>query len=342
LVRVALRRERRRGVQSFVVCPRIQDLQPMAERLGQLEPELDLVLAHGRMKGARLDEVMVGFAAGRHDVLLTTDIIEAGLDIPNANTMIVWRADRFGLAQLHQLRGRVGRGARQASTYLLTDPEVPLAPATEQRLRTLEALEALGAGFAIAQRDLDMRGSGDLLGGDQAGHIRLIGTELYQRLLSRALRRVRGEPDPEDCATELHLGLPAAIPAEYVPEPEIRIALYRRLADLEQQAELEDFAAELVDRFGPLPPGADALLTHAEIRLRCCRLGIARLEAGPKAIALEFDSMAHARRVAGALRGGPGEARSADHRVILPEVTAAPEERLQAVRRILDHLEAAE
>jgi transcription-repair coupling factor (superfamily II helicase) len=193
----ALRREAQRGGQSFFVCPRIQDLQPMADRLARLVPDLDVVLAHGRMKTDVLDEIMVRFAAGAHDVLLTTNIIESGLDIPNANTMLVWRADRFGLAQLHQLRGRVGRGARRAAIYLLSDPDKRLPSATEQRLRTLEALEGLGAGFAIGARDLDLRGAGDLLGEEQAGYVRVIGTELFQRLLRRALHRVRGAGNPD-------------------------------------------------------------------------------------------------------------------------------------------------
>jgi transcription-repair coupling factor (superfamily II helicase) len=176
VVREALLRERNRGGQSFFVCPRIADLEPMTRRLGELAPELDVVVAHGRMKADVLDAAMVAFADGAHDVLLTTNIIEAGLDIPAANTILVWRPDRFGLADLHQLRGRVGRGRIRAVAYLLSDPDAPLAPATRQRLQTLEALEGLGAGLAIGRHDLDRRGAGDLLGADQAGHVRLIGT----------------------------------------------------------------------------------------------------------------------------------------------------------------------
>jgi transcription-repair coupling factor (superfamily II helicase) len=231
---------------------------------------------------------MVRFAAGAHDVLLTTDIVEAGLDIPNANTMLIWRADRFGLAQLHQLRGRVGRGARQAWTYLLTDPDAALAPATLQRLRTFEALEGLGAGFAVGERDLDLRGAGDLLGADQAGHVRLIGTELYQQLLVRALHRARGDGVADRQPIELHLGVPFAIPANYVPEPDVRIGLYRRLADLTSEAEVEEFGDEIADRFGPPPESVRHLIGLARLRQRCGALGIARLEAGRKGIAIEF------------------------------------------------------
>jgi hypothetical protein len=212
LVRDALLRERRRGGRSFVVVPRVADLEPMAERLAALVPELDTAAAHGRMRAEEMDDVVVAFAQGRHDVLLATSIIETGLDIPGADTMVVWRPDRFGIAQLHQLRGRVGRGRARAVCYLLSDPESPLPPATERRLKTLGTLEGLGAGFAIAARDLDLRGAGDLLGEEQAGHVKLIGTGLYQHLLERALRRARGEAVPEEWSPELRLGVGVAIP----------------------------------------------------------------------------------------------------------------------------------
>jgi transcription-repair coupling factor (superfamily II helicase) len=287
-VRQALRREYQRGGQSFVVCPRIQDLEPIARQLAGLAPELDVVIAHGRMQSAALDEVMVRFASGLHDVLLTTDIVEAGLDIPNANTMLIWRADRFGLAQLHQLRGRVGRGARQAWTYLLTDPDAPLAPATLQRLRTFEALEGLGAGFAVGERDLDLRGAGDLLGADQAGHVRLIGTELFQQLFARALHKARGDPLPDRPSIELHLGVGFVIPQDYVPEPDVRIGLYRRLAALTSEAEVEELGDEITDRFGPPPEPVRHLLELARVRQRCRAAGFARLQAGSKGIAVEF------------------------------------------------------
>jgi transcription-repair coupling factor (superfamily II helicase) len=337
----ALRREAQRGGQSFFVCPRIQDLQPMAERLARLVPDVDVVVAHGRMKTDALDEIMVRFAAGAHDVLLTTNIIESGLDIPNANTMLVWRADRFGLAQLHQLRGRVGRGARRAAIYLLSDPEKPLPPATEQRLRTLEALEGLGAGFAIGARDLDLRGAGDLLGQEQAGYVRMIGTELFQRLLRRALSRVRGEADPIDCRLDVALDTPALIPADYVPEPEIRIALYRRLLELSDAAEVAAFAEELVDRFGPMPAPAEALVGFADVRRRCCALGIVRLEAGPKAVALEFQDEAALRRAAADLGAQDADLRVRDRRLIIARDPDDRRSDLPHLRRLLDQIEAS-
>jgi transcription-repair coupling factor (superfamily II helicase) len=339
VVREALRREHQRGGQSFVVCPRIQDLQPMAERLAELAPELDLAIAHGRMKGAALDELMVRFAAGAHDVLLTTDIIEAGLDIPNANTMLVWRADRFGLAQLHQLRGRVGRGARQASTYLLTDPEASLAPATEQRLRALEALEGLGAGFAISARDLDLRGTGDLLGADQNGHVRMIGTELYQRLLTHALRRARGDAPQEKDPVELHLGVPVVVPGDYVPEPDVRIGLYRRLSTLADESAVAEFGEEIADRFGPPPAAVRHLIELARVRQRCRAAGIARLEAGPKGMAVEFHDPDAARRRHGTECAADGNLHWRGDRLVCTRVTTTPEQRLRAVGALLARLQ---
>lgn len=195
VVREALLRERMQGGQSFVVCPRIADLESIRARLAELAPDLDVATAHGRMNADALDETVLAFADGAHDVLLTTDIIESGLDIPNANTMLIWRPDRFGLAELHRLRGRVGRGRRRGMVFLLTDPRQRIGAPTRKRLETLQALQGMGAGFAIGVRDLDLRGAGDLLGTDQSGHLRLIGTALYQHLLHRALRRTRGEQE---------------------------------------------------------------------------------------------------------------------------------------------------
>ncbi|WP_174292169.1 helicase-related protein [Sphingomonas bacterium] len=284
-VRIALTREKARGGQSFVVAPQIEDLAGLADRLARLAPELTVVQAHGKLPAAELDEAMVGFAEGRGDVLLATNIIEAGLDVPRANTMIVWRADRFGLAQLHQLRGRVGRGNRRGQILLITDGEGEVAARTLQRLRTLQTFDQLGAGFAISERDLDMRGAGDLIGEAQAGHMKLIGVALYQHLLGSALRQARGET-VERWSPDLHLGLAGRLPAEWIPEPEIRVALYARLARIEDSAAVDAIEEELADRFGPLPPEAEAAITL--VRIACLARGadIARIDAGPAAIAL--------------------------------------------------------
>ncbi|MEA1831719.1 TRCF domain-containing protein [Methylobacterium durans] len=287
LVRAALQREHRRGGQSFVVCPRIEDLGPLAETLRALVPELGIVTAHGNLKPAAMDEVFVRFAEGEGDVLLATSIIESGLDVPRANTMLVWDAERFGLAQLHQLRGRVGRGQRRGLVHLFGRPERPFSAAAEKRLRTLEALDRLGAGFAISARDLDLRGAGDLVGESQAGHVKLVGLGLYQHLLHLALRAAKGEA-VEDWSPEIRIGLGGRLPADYVPEPEIRLSLYTRLLRLRGTEEVEALRDEVEDRFGRLPEPVEALFTLARLRVGCAGLGIARFTAGPQALAADF------------------------------------------------------
>lgn len=284
-VRIALMREKGRGGQSFVVAPRIEDLAGLADRLARVAPELEIVSVHGKMPAAELDEAMVRFADGNGDVLLATNIIEAGLDVPRANTMIVWRADRFGLAQLHQLRGRVGRGSRRGQVLLTTDGNSKVADRTLKRLRTLQAFDRLGAGFAISARDLDMRGAGDLIGDAQAGHMKLIGVALYQHLLEGALRQAHGKAI-EEWSPELNLGINGSLPSEWIPEPEIRVELYARLARSRDVVTVDALEEELQDRFGPLPLAADTLMAIS--RLRCVARGteIARIDAGPGAIAL--------------------------------------------------------
>jgi transcription-repair coupling factor (superfamily II helicase) len=336
VVREALRRERRRGGRSFVVVPRIADLEPMREELARIVPDLDVVAAHGRMKAERLDDTVLAFAGGEHDVLLATSIIETGLDIPGANTMVVWRPERFGVAQLHQLRGRVGRGRERAVCYLLHEPGEDLTPATEQRLRTLATFEELGAGFAISARDLDLRGAGDLVGEEQAGHLKLLGTGLYEHLLARAIRRAQRKPVPAETAPELALGMGVLIPEDYVPEPELRLDLYVRLARLEDAAELDDLAEEIADRFGPVPEPVTRLLAFAGIRARAKVLGMTRLEAGPKAAAAGFRDLEAARRRWGHVDGGllwSGE------RLLFPLPPALADDPLEAAAALLDRLE---
>jgi transcription-repair coupling factor (superfamily II helicase) len=287
-VRQALLRERERGGQSFIVCPRIADLAAMHKRITELVPELDIVTGHGRMKGDDLDAVMVGFADGQSDVLLTTNIIESGLDIPRANTMLLWRPEQFGLAELHQLRGRVGRGRARGMFYMLTDPETRIPERTMKRLGTLQALEGLGSGFSLSARDAELRGAGDLFGDRQSGHVRRLGAQLYQHLFARAIRQLRGESDEDDWTPQVNLGCGCVIPASYVPEEEVRIELYTRLARIETEAALGDLADEIVDRFGALPGEVHTALDIALIRQRCRHLGIASVEAGPKGIALRL------------------------------------------------------
>ena len=283
-VRTALLRERLRRGQSFVVVPRIEDMSEIAARLAKLLPEAKIVEAHGKMPPGDLDVAMTDFAAGRGDVLLATNIIEAGLDVPRANTMIVWRADRFGLSQLHQLRGRVGRGSRRGQILLLTDGDSRVADATLKRLRTLQAFDRLGAGFAISARDLDIRGAGDLLGESQTGHMRLIGIDLYQHLLAQALAAANGDA-VEDWQPDLRLGFAGIMPAEWIADVDLRVQLYIRLARLRTVPSVDALEDELADRFGQIPQTVETLLLAARIRVLARETGVARIDAGPAAIA---------------------------------------------------------
>ncbi|SEM46763.1 transcription-repair coupling factor (superfamily II helicase) [Sphingomonas gellani] len=330
-VRTALMREAGREGQSFVVVSRIEDMEGMADRLARLVPDLSVRQAHGKMPVEEIDEAMIRFANGDDDVLLATNIIEAGLDVPRANTMIVWRADRFGLSQLHQLRGRVGRGSRRGQVLLLTEPDKEIAPATAKRLRTLEAFDRLGAGFAISARDLDMRGAGDLIGETQAGHMKLIGVELYQFLLEAALRKARGE-DVERWTPEINLGLEGRLPADWIPEAELRITTYARLARIADTVALDSLAEELEDRFGKPPAEAEALLGLARIRLRAAALEIARIDAGPAAIALTP-------RTGFSADPSLADLTEKGDRLILAERIEDAAERLERVRGVLETLD---
>jgi transcription-repair coupling factor (superfamily II helicase) len=276
---------------------------------------------------------MIRFAAGDGDILLATNIIEAGLDIPRANTMLVWRADMFGLAQLHQLRGRVGRGRNRGHFLLLTEEGAELAPATLKRLRTMETLDQLGAGFAISARDLDLRGAGELLGEEQAGHMKLIGIGLYQHLLEQAIRAARGERS-EHWLPELNLGLGGRLPESWIPEEEVRINLYARIARLASPAEQDALRDELEDRFGELPDETRALLAMAELARLAREARVARIDAGPTAVALtprhDFD-----------LDAAPAALERKGERLILREETEEGERRLRRVSELLETLAAA-
>ena len=311
--------------------PRIADMDAMAEKLRRIVPDLSLIAAHGKMPPAQIDEIMVGFAAGEGDILLATNIIEAGLDVPRANTMIVWRADRFGLAQLHQLRGRVGRGNRRGQVWLVTDGEAAIAPRTLKRLQTLATFDRLGAGFDISAQDLDMRGAGDLLGENQAGHMKLIGVDFYQHLLGCALRQARGEI-VERWTPELHLGTAGRFPDSWIPEDDVRLALYARLSRCDDEAALDDFEEELLDRFGALPDEAETLITRARIRIAARALSIERIDAGAAAIALT-----PRRDFASALTGTGLVEKNG--RLLLSEATAE-DARIGRVQALLENLAA--
>lgn len=337
-VRIALMREASRGGQSFVVAPRIEDLSPLQAQLEKLVPELTIVRAHGDLPADEMDAVMTGFARGDGDILLATNIIENGLDVPRANTMLVWRPDRFGLAQLHQLRGRVGRGRRQGYAYLLGDPNSPMAENTLSRLHTLEALDRLGSGFAISARDLDLRGGGDLVGEEQAGHIRLIGASLYQRVLARALKVARGEDPGDPRPPKLNVSSTGRLSPDYVPDATTRINLYARLARMVSVEEIDAFQEEIEDRFGPLPEDASTLLSNARMTALALAAGVTEVASGPKATAFSVRP-AVSKSIGPAVGSAPGRRWSKD-RLIVEANDAEPHDQA-FIEAILTELAAA-
>jgi transcription-repair coupling factor (superfamily II helicase) len=333
-VRNALLREKRRGGQSFIVAPRIEDVAPLAERLAKLTPELSVRIAHGGLSADEADAVMVGFADGEGDILLATNIIESGLDVPRANTMIVWRPDRFGLSQLHQLRGRVGRGRVQGIAYLLSDPEADLSEATRARLSTLEAFDRLGSGLAISARDLDLRGGGDLVGEDQAGHVKMIGAALYQRLLERAVRVARGEIEGGEWTPDLVVGETGSIPIDYVRDAVTRIGLYGRLARMATLDQIDAFEEELEDRFGAIPDQVETLLSLARLQALARAADVRQVRAGPKGVALTLPPLA-AKAVARRLSGQASEISMDEGKVVIASPTASDVERRELVEQLL-------
>lgn len=289
-IREALLREKYRGGQAFIVAPRVKDLPELERFLKENIPEVSYVAAHGQMAPGELDEIMTDFYDGKYDVLLSTTIVESGLDIPRANTLVLYRADMFGLAQMYQLRGRVGRSKLRAYAYFTTPKDRTLTEGAEKRLKVLQSLDSLGAGFMLASHDLDMRGGGNLLGDQQSGHIREVGVELYQSMLEDAVKTLQqgGQDFEDEWSPQINLGLAALIPDTYVEDLGTRMSLYRRLADIDTNEDREAFAAEMIDRFGPLPDETVQLLDIATIKVACKTLGVAKLDAGPKGAVFAF------------------------------------------------------
>ncbi len=324
-IREALLREHYRGGQSFYVVPRISDLPEIEEFLKEQLPELSYVVAHGQMAAGELDDRMNAFYDGKYDVLLATTIVESGLDIPTANTMVVHRADMFGLAQLYQIRGRVGRSKTRAYAYLTTKPRQRLTATAEKRLRVLGSLDTLGAGFTLASQDLDIRGAGNLLGEEQSGQMRDVGYELYQSMLEEAIAKIKagemeGLSDADDqWAPQINLGVPVLIPEDYVPDLDVRLGLYRRLSSLSTKVELEGFAAELIDRFGSLPKEVNTLMLVVRIKAMCKRAGIAKLDGGPKGATIQFhnDKFASPEGLVEFIQNQRGLAKVKDNKIVV-------------------------
>ena len=293
------------------------------------------VTAHGQMAATELDDRMNAFYDGKYDVLLATTIVESGLDIPAANTLIVERADMFGLAQLYQIRGRVGRSKLRAYAFFMTEPRKPLTPQAEKRLRVLGSLDSLGAGFTLASQDLDIRGAGNLLGEEQSGQVREVGFELYQEMLQEAIAKLQsgdaGLADEGEWSPQINLGVPVLIPETYVPDLDVRLGLYRRLSALENKVEMEGFAAELIDRFGPIPAEVETLMLVVRIKAMCKRAGIAKLDGGPKGATVQFwgDKYANPAGLVEFMHEQKGQAKVKDNRIVLRRDWADAATRLQ-------------
>ncbi|HMK79005.1 MAG TPA: transcription-repair coupling factor [Xanthobacteraceae bacterium] len=346
VVREALLRERYRGGQAFYVSPRIEELAEVKAYLDQNVPEAKVVVAHGQMPATALEDIMSAFYDGKYDVLLSTTIIESGLDIPTANTLIVHRADMFGLAQLYQLRGRVGRSKTRAYALFTLPANRRISAQAERRLKVIQSLDTLGAGFQLASHDLDIRGAGNLLGEEQSGHIKEVGFELYQQMLEEAVMSMKAgmtEAVADRWSPQITIGMPVLIPEDYVADLSVRLGLYRRLADLDDDREIDAFGAELVDRFGPLPEEVKHLLKVVAIKALCRRANVEKIDAGPKGAVLSFrdNSFANPEGLVQYIRE-EGEAAKVrpDMRVVFFDDWESPEARLKGTTLILRTLVA--
>ena len=299
VVREAIMRERFRGGQIFYVCPRIEDLDLLQTRLRELVPECSFAVAHGQMSSGALEDTISAFTEGRYDILLATNIVESGLDMPRVNTIVIHRADLFGLAQLYQLRGRVGRSKLRAYAYLTIPADRVLNQTAQKRLEVMQTLDSLGAGFQLASHDLDIRGAGNMLGDEQSGHIKEVGYELYQQMLEEAVAQLKAGISDEDAPDDhwspsITIGTPVMIPEHYVQDLHLRLGLYKRLSTLDTDQEIQGFAAELIDRFGPLPEEVEQLMDIVAIKALCRRANVDKVDAGPKGLILSFRDNAFA------------------------------------------------
>ena len=339
VMREALLREHHRGGQSFIVVPRISDMEQISDWLHENVPEVKFVAAHGQMSAGEIEERMSAFYEGKYEVLLATTIVESGLDLPSANTIIIHRADIFGLAQLYQLRGRVGRSKLRAYAYLTYGADSQLSEVAEKRLKVLGALDSLGAGFQLASHDLDIRGAGNLLGDEQSGHIREVGFELYQSMLEDAILAVKAgdmglEAKPERVSPQITVDAPIMIPEDYVPDLAVRMALYRRLNDASDKAEIEALAAEMIDRFGDLPAATANLVRLIEIKHQAIEANIAKIDVGAQGTLVTFHQddfpdpaglLAYVDRLKGTAKLRP------DMKLVISRAWGSPESRLNGL-----------
>ena len=344
VIREAIQRERFRGGQIFYVCPRISDLEHVFRRLSELVPDARIASAHGQMATGPLEEVMTRFVNGEFDILLSTHIIEAGLDIPKANTIVVHRSDRFGLSQLYQLRGRVGRSKVRAYAYLTLPPGQTVTPTAMRRLEVMQALDTLGAGFTLASHDLDIRGAGNLLGDEQSGHIREVGVELYQHMLEEAVSDLRDDAvkqTEENWTPQIALGTAVLIPDSYVADLSVRLGLYRRLSLLVDRADIDSFAAEMIDRFGPLPEEVENLLEVIAVKQLCRKAGVEKIDAGPKGAVVSFhnDAPPNPERLIGYIQAKHRSVKlRPDQKLVFLQNWTSAGIRVKGARRLLEDL----
>ncbi|WP_366656767.1 transcription-repair coupling factor [Fodinicurvata sp. EGI_FJ10296] len=342
VIREAILREHFRGGQTYYVCPRVQDLEEIEPRIRELVPEVRIVVAHGRMPASQLEDIMTAFYDGQFDVLLCTTIVESGLDVPSANTMILHRADMLGLAQMYQLRGRVGRSKLRGYAYVTYQPGKSFTKAAQQRLHVLETLDTLGAGFTLASHDMDIRGAGNLLGEEQSGHIREVGVELFQQMLEEAVAEARGQgTDDSEWTPQINLGMPVLIPERYVADLDVRLDLYRRIARLVDAAEIEAFAAELIDRFGTLPEEVENLLNLIQLKRQCRQAGVEKLDAGPKGAVIAFRENSFVRPdrlVAFIGKNSESVKLRPDHKLVYTRAMDSVDDRVRGAQRIMREL----
>ncbi len=343
VIRETLMREHYRGGQSFYVCPRLSDLEEVHAFLQSDVPELKVAIAHGQMPPGELEDIMNAFYEGRYDVLLSTTIVESGLDVPTANTLIVHRADMFGLAQLYQIRGRVGRSKVRAFALFTLPVNKVLTATAERRLKVLQSLDTLGAGFQLASHDLDIRGAGNLLGEEQSGHIKEVGFELYQQMLEEAVAEVKGVDEIQDSgwSPQISVGTSVMIPDGYVPDLHLRMALYRRLGEITELKEIDAFGAEMIDRFGPMPIEVQHLLKIVYVKSLCRIANVEKVDAGPKGVVIQFRNkeFPNPGNLVGyiAKQGSMAKIRP-DHSVFLTRDLPTPEKRLQGAAVIMTQL----
>src|SRR5229473_2999911 len=344
LIQSAIEQELERGGQVFFVHNRVDSIWEVAAKLQALVPRARVIVGHGQMSEGELEKVMFKFMHHEADILVSTTIIENGLDIPLCNTILINRADRLGLSELYQLRGRVGRSNRRAYAYLLLPAEIELTPIARRRLAALKEFSDLGAGFKIAALDLELRGAGNLLGGEQSGHIEAVGFELYTQMLERAVREMKGESAPDEAETQLNLGLNIRINSDYIPEENQRLQMYKRVARVETESQLADVGAELQDRYGPLPQTVRNLLDYASLKLLCMRVGVNAIERKRDSVTFKFrqNAAVDPEQLARFVAAQRGAQFTPDGMLKFALQATAPDEVLQTLHDLLEELEARE